>query len=78
MKVKRINPDMTFQKLLSFFLLILFLTQCAGPSTKMVDTWSGTGMQVEKWNKVLIVAIAKTLEGKTIFEHKMKEKIEKK
>ena len=43
----------------------------------MVDTWSGTDMQVEKWNKVLIVAIAKTMEGKSTYENKLKEKIEK-
>ncbi len=63
---------------LSFILVIFLLSGCAGPSTKMIDSWSGTDMQVEKWQKVLIVAIAKTTEGKATFENKMKDKIEKK
>jgi hypothetical protein len=69
---------MSFQKLLFYFTLIFFFSQCAGPSTKMVDTWSGADMEVSKLHKVLIVAIAKTKEGKASFENKLKEKIEKK
>jgi hypothetical protein len=69
---------MTFKKLLFSIPSLFLLLQCAGPSTKMVDTWSGADMQVEKWQKVLIVAIAKTKEGKSSFENKLKEKIEKK
>jgi len=69
---------MTFKKLLLYIVLIPFFSQCAGPSTKMVDTWSGADMQVEKWQKVLIIAIAKTREGKSNYENTLKEKIEKK
>ncbi len=69
---------MTFKKLLFCIALISIFSQCAAPSTKMVDTWSGADMEVEKWQKVLIVAIAKTKEGKSNFENKLKEKIEKK
>ena len=75
--MKQANLKMLFKKLIFSFPLFLVLSQCAGPSTKMVDTWSGTDMQVEKWQKVLIVAIAKTTEGKSIYENKLKEKIEK-
>lgn len=58
--------------------ILLILSQCASTSTKMVDTWSASGMQPEKWQKVLIVAIAKTAEGKSAFENQLKDKIEKK
>jgi len=69
---------MIYKKLIFSIPFLLFLTHCAGPSTKMVDTWSGVDMNVEKWQKVLIIAIAKTTEGKSTFENKLKEKIEKK
>ena len=66
-------------KILMFCIPAIFLMSgCAGPSTKMVDTWSASDFQKEKWQKVLIVAIAKTTEGKSAFENKLKEKIEKK
>ena len=61
---------MTFKKLFLILHLAFLSIQCAGPSTKMVDTWSGTDMEVQTWNKVLIVAIAKTLEGKSTYENK--------
>lgn len=69
---------MTLKNLLFCVTAIILMTRCAGPSTKMVDIWSGADMQVEKWQKVLIVAIAKTTEGKSNYENKLKEKIEKK
>jgi len=69
---------MALKKLLFCLPLLCLLCQCAGPSTKMVDTWSGADMEVEKWQKVLIVAIAKTTEGKSNYENKLKEKIAKK
>ena len=69
---------MTFKKLILCVPILFFLTKCVGPSTKMVDTWSGADMEVSKLQKVLLVAIAKTTEGKAAFENKLKEKIAKK
>lgn len=69
---------MAFKKLIFATLMASFFFQCASTSTKMVDSWSASNLQPEKWQKVLIVAIAKTQEGKSAFENKLKEKLEKK
>ena len=69
---------MNLKKLFFAMIFFLLIFQCASTSTKMIDSWSASDMQTEKWQKVLIVAIAKTTEGKATFENKLKDKIEKK